>query len=109
MPAIRRLLPALLSFGLTSAALAGGVEDAENAIVLGETSVRAGYATSYEIRAFDRAVDVFASTNSVSDARVIANGLCLVARETMRFERAFTVRVFLVSGDRPAATCKTVR
>lgn len=107
MPAFRTLLPALLSLGLASAALAGTEEDVRNAASLGEAAVRTGLANSYDLGV--GVVDVFAATNNVGEARTIATSLCQVAHRSMRFEQAFTVRVFLVSGQRPAATCKTSR
>lgn len=82
--------------------------DVENAYKLGEAIKRAGFATEYDVSGWGSELDIHISSVLPGDARDVANATCQFGRENMVWQSPWTVRVFLVVGDRPAATC-TVR
>jgi hypothetical protein len=103
MSNIRFTLAIATSIGLATPAFAGAEADYLNAQKIGMAAVEQQIAVSYKVRY--SGLDVYAATNSVSEARAMATGLCKIARRYMTFDAEHTLRVFLVSGDRPAATC----
>ncbi|WP_413206991.1 hypothetical protein [Rhodospirillum sp. A1_3_36] len=70
----------------------------------GNNLVRMGHATEYDIGVFRHVMDVHTGYTSPAEARAVADGICLAGRG--RLHRGWTVRVYLVVGDRPSAQCE---
>lgn len=79
--------------------------DVENAFTLGEMGRLSGIATDYDVSGWHRRLDVYISSVLPGDAREVAEALCQVGTDRFEWERPWEVRVFLVVGERPAATC----
>jgi hypothetical protein len=81
----------------------------EDVVVLrgvGDAVVKAGLASHYKLSISEWALDVYVPSLLTEDARLVATSTCAVAMEKKpKFERGWTVRGFLIVGDRPAATC----
>lgn len=103
---IVRVMAAMAVLVATSAvALA---DDVDNVYRLGEALKNAGVATDYDVSGWGATLDVHIGSMLPGDARSVANGACEFGRQNMKWQKPWTVQVFLVVGERPAATC-TVR
>lgn len=99
----RVALTAGLLLGLTAPALATSGDDLDRVYAMGQANQLAGLATGYSVNADRRILDLSAPTTSVDQARVIAQESCRLL--STRVNEPWTVRAFLVTGDRPAAVC----
>lgn len=80
--------------------------DRENLRWLGSDAVEAGLATDYTVSAVHGRLDLTISSLSPADARRVTDTLCAAARNRFAWEGSYDVRVFLPTGDRPAAACR---
>ncbi|MCA1971321.1 MAG: hypothetical protein LDL44_00640 [Caenispirillum sp.] len=96
------LVLAVLLVGYAAPALA---DDVDNAYRLGETARKAGFANDFEVSGSASTIDIFMGTTRTADAQAAADGLCRFGREKMTWVGSWSVRTFLVVGDRPAAVC----
>ena len=96
---------ALILFLLTGAGVALA-DDVESVYRIGEAIKNTGAATGYEVQGYGRNLDIHLSSMLPSDARKVAKDVCGYTQQTIKFDKPWTARFFLVVGDRPAATCK---
>lgn len=102
---MRGLVLALALLVATSAT--ARADDVTNAYQLGETAKQSGVAVDYSISGWNRYVDFNISSVLPGDARSVADAICQLAETKQTWKDAWTVRVFLVVGTRPAAECST--
>src|SRR5260221_2056777 len=86
-------------------ALASG--DVDNAHQIGEIAKQSGLAVDYDVSGWNSYVDMHVSSMLPGDARSVAGLMCQYAHTKQTWEHTWTVRVFLVTGERPAAQCTT--
>lgn len=101
-----RLLAAAVA-ALSLFASAAKADDVDNAYKLAEAAKRSGLAVDYSISGWNSYIDLNISSMLPGDARTVASGVCQFARK-QTWQHPWTVRVFLVVGDRPAAQCSTM-
>jgi hypothetical protein len=94
---------------LASAALAQQQQpstDFDKIIEIAIASIETRFATSYEITARDRTLDLLITPTAPDNARRLAKVLCSAAQQHVTFAERWHLRVFTVPrGRRPAATC----
>jgi hypothetical protein len=93
---------------LASAALAQQQPstDFDKIIEIAIASIETRFATSYEITARDRTLDLLITPTAPDNARRLAKVLCSAAQQHVTFAERWHLRVFTVPrGRRPAATC----
>lgn len=88
---------------LISVAATARADDTTQAMGFGEALKEGGIISSYRLRS--PALQLFAMTNSVTDARTFAQAVCREAR-TYRWANRWKAQVFILSSERPAATCR---
>lgn len=81
-------------------------DDVENVYRLGEAAKAAGLAVGYSVSGWNQYLDINISSMLPGDAREVASGMCQYAHK-QTWQRPWTIRVFLVVGERPAASCTT--
>jgi hypothetical protein len=73
---------------------------------VGDSVVQMGLATSYKLNAWEGSLDFHIPSMLPEDARLVAGSACDAANmQKPKFERTWTVRGYLVVGDRPAGLC----
>jgi glycine/D-amino acid oxidase-like deaminating enzyme len=78
--------------------------DLDNIHALGQAAQRTGAVNTYKTSGLRGQLDLYIGSMLPEDARVVATRSC-DAGSRKKFKNAWEVRVFLVVGDRPAATC----
>jgi hypothetical protein len=82
------------------------VTDLDKIIEIAIASIGTRSATSYEITARDRTLDLLITRTAPDAARTLAKVLCWAAQEHVTFGERWHLRVFTVPrGRRPAAIC----
>jgi hypothetical protein len=97
----KRAVAAVALWSLPTAAYA---DDVEQAFKMGEAAKNAGIAIDYSVSGWHSYIDLNISSMLPGDARDVADSGCILAR-SLRWEHPWTIRVFLVVGERPAAQC----
>lgn len=84
----------------------GAYDDVGNLFKLGTAMQAVVMVNDFKVRG-NKSLDLFIGSLSTEDAGLIADSTCLLAKKWgLQFEKPWTVRVFLVVGDRPAAVCE---
>jgi hypothetical protein len=80
--------------------------DFDKIIEIAIASIETRFATSYEITARDRTLDLLITPTAPDTARTLAKVLCSAVQQHVSFAERWHLRVFTVPrGRRPAATC----
>jgi hypothetical protein len=80
--------------------------DFDKIIGIAIASIETRFATSYEITARDRTLDLLITPTAPDTALALANVLCSAVQQHVTFAERWHLRVFTVSrGRRPATTC----
>jgi hypothetical protein len=80
--------------------------DLDKIIEIAIASIETRFATSYEITARDRTLDLLITPMALDAAQARAKVLCLAVQQHVTFAEHWHLRVFTIPrGQRPAATC----
>lgn len=99
----RVALTAGLLLGMTLPVLATSGDDLDRVYAMGQANQLAGLASGYSVTPDRRILDLNVKTTAVDQARTIAWESCRLL--STRVNESWTVRAFLIAGDRPAAVC----